>query len=250
MIPADFSETGFHATRPTKVRITRFQVVGERSSGTNFVKRLLGKNSDLRPTEDLGWKHGFPHAIAIPRDLAVICTVRRADAWALSMHTKPWHAVPALQKMEFSDFIRAPWNTVVDRPAYFADTQAADLVGHALQYDRNPITGHRFPNLFAMRRAKLYGHLSYLRRGCTTVLLCMETAQAEPEATLDAILTALRQPPRTEPFAGVHKRLGSRFRPSVAQRPETPKTISTEDMRFLRGNIDLKLEAALGYHYD
>ncbi|WP_373488146.1 hypothetical protein, partial [Blastomonas sp.] len=66
MIPPDFATTGILAPRAASVPITRFQVLGERSSGTNFVKRLLGRNSTLRPTEDLGWKHRFPHAAAIP----------------------------------------------------------------------------------------------------------------------------------------------------------------------------------------
>lgn len=250
MIPVDFPETGFHAINPSKGLITRFQVLGERSSGTNFVKRLLGKNSALKPTEDLGWKHGFPHTAGIPEDLAVICTVRRADTWALSMHAKPWHTVPALQQLGFPDFIRAPWDTIIDRPRYFPGAEAAGLVGRPLQHDRNPLTGQRFPNLFALRRAKLYGHLSYLKRDCTAILLCMETAQAEPEATLDALLMAMGQPLRTAPFSPVQKRLGSKFLPAVSDRPKTPKRMGGQGLRFLCKNVDLRLEAALGYHYE
>jgi hypothetical protein len=62
----------------------------------------------MRPSDALGWKHGFAQALAIPADLAVICVTRNAADWALSMHAKPWHAVPALQALAFSDFIRAP----------------------------------------------------------------------------------------------------------------------------------------------
>lgn len=250
MIPADFPQTGFHAPRPPTGAITRYQVVGERSSGTNFVKRLLGKNSELRPTEDLGWKHGFPHAAAVPADMAVVCVVRRADNWALSMHAKPWHAVPALQRLDFPDFIRAPWDSVIDRPRYFPGTSNAGVVGQPLQHDRNPLSGQKFPNLFALRRGKLYGHLSYLNRDCTTILLCMETAQAEPEATLDALLVAMGQPLRSEPFQPVQKRLGSKFLAAVPDRPKPPKKMGSNGLRFLRNNVDLKLEAALGYHYD
>ena len=59
---------------------TRFQVLGERSSGTNLVKRLIMMNSDLEETELLGWKHGFPSMAAIPSDLLVVGRlVTRAD---------------------------------------------------------------------------------------------------------------------------------------------------------------------------
>ena len=250
LIPADFPQTGLLMPRPPRVPVTRFQVLGERSSGTNFVKRLLGRNSSLRPTEDLGWKHGFPHATAIPADLAVICMVRRADTWALSMHAKPWHTTPAMQALDFPSFIRAPWHTVIDRPRYFPGAEAAGLVGLPLQHDRNPLTGDVFPNLFALRRAKLHCLLSYLRRDCTAILLCMETAQAAPEATVDALLTGLGQPPRQSAFAPVHKRLGSKFLPAIENRPPTPKSMGAPGLAFLRRQLDLKLEAALGYTYN
>ncbi len=250
LIPPDFAETGFLAPRAPKTPITRFQVLGERSSGTNFVKRLLGRNSAMKPTEDLGWKHGFPHSVAIPPDLGVVLMVRRADSWALSMHKKPWHTIPAIQELEFQNFIRARWQTVVDRPRYFPGAEALGVVGQPLQHDRNPLTGQTFPNLFALRKAKLYGLLSYLRRPCTCVLLSTETAQMAPEATLDALLEAFDQPQRDGAFQPVQKRLGAKFLAAVDTRPQTPKAMGAHGIRFLRSQLDLRLEAALGYRYD
>ena len=66
-LPPTFAETGLHL-RPTDHVITRFQVVGERSSGTNYIKRLFGKNTGLRPVETLGWKHGGMQTLAVPAD--------------------------------------------------------------------------------------------------------------------------------------------------------------------------------------
>ena len=192
MIPDDFAATGLHVagngTRPT-----RFQVLGERSSGTNYVKRLLGRNTQLTPTEALGWKHGHPHATAIPADLAVICVTRHAVPWALSMHAKPWHCPPAMQALAFSDFIRAPWETVVDRAKYFDG--AADLLGQPLQLDRDPVTGLAYPDLAALRGAKLRGLISYANRGCTFVLLRMEEATARPDR--GHVGAPERSPPRS-----------------------------------------------------
>ncbi len=236
--------------RAPDTTITRFQVLGERSSGTNFVKRLLGRNTTLTPTEALGWKHGFPHAAAIPPDLALIACVRRADAWALSMHKKPWHTTPALQSLEFGEFIRAEWDTVVDRPRYFEKTAPLDTIGQPLQHDRDPLTGARFANLFALRRAKLTGLLSYLQRDCTVILLRMEDAQTAPEMTLDALRAGLGLPPRESEFAPVLKRLGSKFKPSVESRPATPKKMGAFGVKFMRKHLDLAQEAALGYTYD
>ena len=225
-------------------------MLGERSSGTNFITRLLGKNSDLRSSDELGWKHGFPSDQHIAPDLAVICAVRRADNWALSMHAKPWHSTPALQMMTFEDFIRAPWDTIIDHPKYFTKVMHHPIVGQPLVPDRDPQTGRRLPNLFALRRAKLEGMLSYMQRDCFFILMCMETAQKAPEATLDALLYTMRLPHRAGRLRAVHKRLGSKFNAAVQERPPTPEKLGAEDMQFLRSHVDLKREAQLGYHYD
>lgn len=247
LLSPDFARTGLMVQRASTLP-TRFQVLGERSSGTNFVKRLLGRNSPLKPTEALGWKHGFAPALAIPADLAVICVIRNAADWALSMHAKPWHTVPELQRLAFSDFIRAPWQTVIDRPRYFDG--AAGMVGRPLMQDRDPVTGTIYDNLFALRRAKLASLLGYLNRDCTCVVLRMEEIQAGPQRRIDDLLTALAQPSRDAPFRSVAKRLGSKFKPAVKQRPETPGRISAGDLAYLRAHLDRDEEARLGYFYD
>ncbi len=227
---------------------TRFQVLGERSSGTNLVKRLFGRNSPMMPTETLGWKHGFAQVMAIPADLAVICVVRNAADWALSMHAKPWHTVPAVQRLPFPEFIRAPWQTIIDRPRYFAG--ATELVGQPLMQDRHPISGAVFDNLFELRRAKLASLLGYLNRDCTCVILRLEEVQKDPESSIAEAISALGLPPRKEPFRPVTKRLGSRFRPAVPKRPTTPGRLDPADLDHLRAHVDTGLEAELGYRYD
>ncbi len=246
LIAADFATSGLLVQCGPTVP-TRFQVLGERSSGTNLATRLLVRNTPLRRSDILGWKHGFPAALAVPADLAVICVVRNAADWARSMHAKPWHTTPAMQDLDLSAFLRAPWDTIIDRPRYFGD--ARELVGQPLQQDRDPLTGAVFANLFALRRAKLTGLLSYLNRGCTCALLRLETLQAAPEATLDRLRDALDLPTRGAPFRPVVRRLGSRFKPALPSRPRTPARLSASDLDFLRGEIDARQEAALGYSY-
>lgn len=248
-LPPDFAATGLYIKRNGSDPVTRFQVLGERSSGTNFVKRLIGRNSALKPTETLGWKHGLPHMLAVPRSVAVICVVRRADTWARSMFQRPWHTTEHVQGLEFSDFVRAEWDTIIDRPRYFIGLGSQAGVGEPLQADRDPMTGGRFANLFALRQAKLRGLLGMLGRDCCCVFLRMEDVQAAPEARLDALLSGLEQPARTQPFRPVVKRLGSKFKPSVASRPPLPDGWSEDDMAFLRAQTDAAQESLLGYHY-
>lgn len=226
---------------------TRFQVLGERSSGTNFVKRLLGRNTVMQPTEALGWKHGFPQMLAIPADFAVICVVRNPEDWALSMHAKPWHTPPVMQALGFSDFIRAPWNTIIDRPRYFEGSVERGIVGQPLQADRDPTTGAALTSLFALRQAKLTGLFSYLNRGCTCVLMRLETVQTDPEDMVNRLQSALFLPPSDTPFRPVTKRLGSKFKPAIAGRPETPDHLNDGDRAFMANELSKITESQLGY---
>ncbi|MFD3189057.1 hypothetical protein ACFMPD_02135 [Sedimentitalea sp. HM32M-2] len=209
--------------------------------------RLLKRNSRWQPSQALGWKHGFPGALAIPPDLVVICLVRNAADWARSMHAKPWHATPDLQALEFPDFLRAPWQTRIDRPRYFG--KAKELQGQPLQQDRDPVTGAVFDDLFALRRAKLTGLLSYLNRGCSCAVLRLETLQDAPEQVLDSLLLALDHAPRDQPFQPVRQRLGKRFKPAIPERPTTPASLSDADLTWMRTRVDPEQEAMLGYRY-
>ncbi|WP_353475130.1 hypothetical protein PVT71_16355 [Salipiger sp. H15] len=248
MISQQFSSIGWQVHRPAP-GITRYQVFGERSSGTNFVKRLIGRNTPLVPTEELGWKHGFPQMTAIPGDTLIVCVTRNATDWARSMHAKPWHCPPGMQRLPFAEFLRAEWATLADRPRYFPQVAALGGAGQPLQHDRHPLTGLPFEDLFALRRAKLAGLTSFFNRGCALLFCRLEAVQAEPEAFL-AMLRDQFALPEGGPLRPVQKRLGSKFKPAVPEpRPATPAELSLQDMEFLRARLDLGLEAALGYRY-
>lgn len=249
MIPEHFAQTGLACWHPEKAPIRRVQVIGERSSGTNLLKRLIGRNTDLKHSDALGWKHGAALPMAIPADLAVILVVRRADDWARSMHAKPWHATPALQALEFSRFIRAPFETLADRPRYFEGILPEGALGEPLQLDRDPATGGVYPNLFRLRQGKMRAMLSYAGRECSFALVRLETLSAEPEATISALRDGLGVARPEGPFRPVVKRLGSRFKAAIPERPLTPPEMSPDDMEFLRAECDGALEAALGYDY-
>lgn len=245
-IPPAFADTGLHFAS-NGVAPRGFHVVGERSSGTNFIKRILGRNTPLNPTERLGWKHGHPHGLAIPATLVVVVAVRNPVDWVRSMFAKPWHAVPALQALGFSDFIRAPWHSVLDHPRYFSTLLLGDNIGQVLQLDRDPMTGLPYANLFALRRGKLAGHLSYANRGCSFCLVRMEEAATNPDRFIASFRAAFDIPPLDGPVRPVLRRLGAKFIPAVEGRPVPPDRLSPEDLEFLHAETDPAIEALLGY---
>ncbi|EIE52320.1 hypothetical protein [Salipiger aestuarii] len=248
MISEHFPETGWQIAHDG-APVTRYQVFGERSSGTNFVKRLLGRNTALAPTEALGWKHALPHMTVIPADTAVVCVVRHAEDWARSMHARPWHCPPDMQALDFAAFLRARWGTVADRARYFPQVRTLGGQGRPLQLDRHPLTGLAYANLFQLRRTKLEGLLSFFNRGCTVVLCRLEAVQGAPRDFVAAIESRFALPSAPEGYRPVTRRLGSRFVASLDPRPATPPGLSDEDRTFLRSQLDLGREDALGYRY-
>ncbi|MFP4328218.1 MAG: hypothetical protein ACLFQL_09440 [Paracoccaceae bacterium] len=251
-LPEGFRDSGRLIRRVTDRPPVQFQVIGERASATNLVRKLIEKNVRIDRTEALGWKHGAPHMVAIPPDFLVICVVRNAESWALSMHKRPWHAHPDLQRLSFSRFIRAPWHGIIDRPSHFERIPAeiVDRVeGAELQLDRHPITGQRFASLFELRRVKLAAHLGFLNRDCNLLLLRAEQVQTDPEGFVAWFSDIFGLAPRGPEFSGVTRRLGNRFRLAVREREATPEAMTPEDRAFLRAELDLDTEAALGYTY-
>lgn len=249
MLPESFAQTGYAATRISRKPPALFQVMGERSSGTNYVRLLISMNTDMTHTEEIGWKHGVTLSVAIPSNLVVVCAVRHPERWALSMFNKPWHTHPSMQRLPFSEFLRAEWRTIYDRPRYFGRLGRA-YVGQPLQQDRDPATGAPFRNLFALRRAKL-AHLStFPARGCNCVFVRMEDAQKEPEKVVNTICRDFGLPERLENFKRVAKPKGWRFRTDVEDRPHAPAELSAEDRAFMWSELDHAQEAALGYRTD
>jgi len=72
--------------------ITRYQVLGERSSGTNYLDTLLAGNLAIKPRAQFQWKHGYPITHIVPRTQLTIVSFRDPLDWLRSMHKKPWHA--------------------------------------------------------------------------------------------------------------------------------------------------------------
>ncbi len=241
-----FRDTGLSVILRAPVR--RFAVFGERSSGTNFARRLIEKNTTLIAEDGLGWKHGHPAMVAIPPDVAVICVVRDARSWVRSMHARPWHCTRAMQELGFSAFLRAEWQTVLDRPRYFPQVEGMGARHMPLQADRDPMTGKPFADIFALRRSKLSGLFSFLSRDCTIVFTRLEAIQSDPKGWVGAVCAGLEVPP-SGAYDPVQNRLGQRFQPAIEPRPPTPKAVSAVDLEFLKSRLDLRQEAAMGYDY-
>lgn len=144
-------------------RVPKVQVLGERCSGTNFTEALLLENLPVHEGHSFGWKHGFPAFLAAAPDTVYVVVYREVFGWLKSMYDKPWHAVPVVAALTFSEFIRAEWHSTVDERFQLA---ADDPANHQiLQQDRHPITGQPPRNLLELRKWKAEALLGLSARG-------------------------------------------------------------------------------------
>lgn len=254
-LPDSFEQTGLYIKQVSETPPTMFQVLGERGSGTNFVRKLIDKNIALFRTEGLGWKHALPHSVGIPHDLLPIVVVRDARTWALSMHKRPWSSRPDLQVLGFSEFIRHPWEAIIDRPSDFEEIHhEMQVEGNILQFDRHPITGLPFENLFDLRRIKLASMLGLSNRGCNLAVVRFEAVMQDPGAFVNALRNQLSIAPNKKVVGDEirlpNRRMGNNFKDSLkGQRPETPESFPQSDRDFLLEATDMTIETRLGYHY-
>ena len=254
MLPDDFAtlftQNGWYLHRANDAPLTQFQVLGERACGTNMVRKAIEKNVDFERTEGFGWKHAVPHMVAIPEGTLIVIAVRNAASWALSMHKRPWHSHPDLQALEFPDFIRAEWRSIVDRPTDFEELHpelAPRVAGAELQYDRHPITGQRFANLFELRNLKQAAYLGMLNRDCNVLVVKAELVQIDQVGFVAWLIEHFDLPLKGLRIKPVAQRLGNRFNRST--HVETPSDLGPKDHAFMMQVLDLEMESALGYDY-
>lgn len=228
-----------------RVPITKFQVVGERCSGTNLAQKLIQRNLGLTPALVFDWKHGFPNATVIPNDVLIVACFRNPFDWLVSLHRKPWHTTAKMQALDFSVFIQTPWDTIAEK-RYKGLPIKEEEDGLPLQADRHPITGEIFQNPCALRSAKAKAHLGIANRNCNFVALRLEDLQTDPGAVISNLSTAFKITQIADNYK-VRRQLGSKYKALVSDRPATPDILSPSDRTIIAENLDAKLEARLGY---
>jgi len=247
-VATDMHQTGWHFHKAADARVDRFQVLGERGCGTNVIRKIVSESIQLRKTEALGWKHGFPAMIACPPTFLTIVAVRNPRSWAHSLYKRPWHAAPALQSLGFSDFLRAPRESRVDRIGYFNNIPPRLLPqGFEMQWDRHPVTGARFENIFAMRNLKHRALLGMPVRGASVVYVSLDAFNTAPEAFLADLSAAFGVSPTKRGYAPVKRRMGNRWTPAVKDRAPAPDIWDDADVEWMYSQLDPQIEETFGF---
>ena len=222
--------------------ITRIQIYGERCSGTNYVEHLLRRNVPAVPlTWDFGWKHFFHGpGVETATDCLFVVIYRNPFDWLRSLNRSPWHAAPPLWNLDFSTFIRTPWWCVYDE--HWPVARDDPRYGTELMLERVPETGERFANVVQLRSAKIRNWESLRNVVAHTVSVRYEELNARPREFVESLCTRFGLS-RVPAFQAVREDKGKRRR----YRPKAYRAVSEADVQFILGELDLPLEARIGY---
>jgi hypothetical protein len=233
--------------------IRSVHVFGQRNSGTNYLNSLIANNLmtqddhkslyDPRNTRHFGWKHGFPTMSAAPDDVLAVVVYRDPIAWLQSLHRLPWHAIPSLHNLSFSDFIRAEWIAVIDDLG-FGVTPDNPLWGTELLAERDPKTRNRFANAIRMRNAKIASFSTLHTKFENCLYVRYEDVVENPKGLLRYLSSVYGLAGKSR-FDSVLYDRGTKSRGVFAPRPIDP--INSADMEFIREELDQSQEKRLGY---
>lgn len=212
------------------MNINTFQVYGERCSGTNFVIRLLERNVvSAQFTEDYGFKHWFvAEDVTVPNDCLVVVVQRKLPDYLRSLHRKPWHVVPALKGLPFSDFIRREWHCWWDEDFWQVDS-AHPLYHQEMLHERHPETNERFANVIEMRLHKDANWEGLAARSANAIIVNYEEAAANPRKFLQALAHRYHLKLK-DTFEPLNDYKGQKETSFV---PKTYDPISTTDQAFI-----------------
>lgn len=227
---------------PAAPAIKRFQIYGERCSGTNFLITLMERNvANASFTEEYGFKHWFvPGTLTLPADTLGLVIAREPHAWLQSLHEHAWHHPPEVKALGFSDYVRAEWRCVWDDP--WLGVGPDDLRWQTeMMHERHPVTGERVRDALAMRALKARSFDALGARSPAWAAVRYEDLRADPEGFLDALSAwGLER----GPYEPIHTYKGDGDQAFV---PKRRAPLSEADAAWVAARLDPEAEAALGY---
>lgn len=239
---------GIFAKNDNIENISKFFVIGERCSGTNYLDCLILNNTSLK-NSPLGHKHFPPwynlgqenyqgdpryyHFEGTENHLFIVI-FRNPYDWLRSFHLKPWHSKKYLKNLRFSKFIRSTWEVEMDK--FLIDEMP---INPYLDLTAN---GTPFENVIALRIAKIENMLEIKNRASNVIYVNYETIRDYPEEFLNEISTLYSIQLKT-PFSPIDKYKTTKNE----YKPKKYAPISTDDMEYINSHLNEKLENEIGY---
>lgn len=169
--------------------------------------------------------------------LLVVIVRRHILRWLPSVHASPFELSSTMQRMNFSDFIRAEWT-----PVWRVERNGEQIEKPAYE-DYDPEQKRRFENALSMRSAKLRYFDETASMPVNVVLTRFEDVNMAPERWLSEVAETFAITP-SKSFTGVGRYRGGA---PGAYRPRVFRRIAPPDRKFILGNVDTEAEEQAGY---
>jgi hypothetical protein len=223
--------------------IDRFQMIGDRCSGTNYLQSLMRLNfPTLQYTEELGWKHGFlDRRMADRNGLLVLVIYRHPIRWLQSFFNRQHEVRRTLGHLSFSEWIRAEW-----APVWNIRSPDGTIKLEPIQADMIPHTSTPHRNILAMRNSKIEWFEELAKLQCQVGYLRYEDLNRDPRGLVSKIADAFELSPARD-FTPVSNYKGEAKRSYI---PNKFPPVNMDDMNFIRDNIDMDQENHIGYRLD
>jgi hypothetical protein len=253
--------------------ITLFQVLGERCSGTNYVKGLISENFDK--LQDCVKKQRFIHKHFIPwylnedlvdsneyykfpkKNILYVVVIRNAIDWIRSFYLQPHH-VSHRAKKGFDFFIFSKWepfkpsDLLSEKELYnsqcnwYSKECEESKLNHLVYYldKKNPMTNANFQNIFELRTVKYLNYLKLREYVQNIIYVTYEDVKDNPEGFLDYI-SSLVNISRIE-----YKKIDTyKNRNEKVYKEKKYFDLSTKQKEQILNLLDMDLESSFGYQY-
>lgn len=216
--------------------ITKFTILGERCSGTNFLEQAIIKNFDIEITWQYGYKHFFGFEdYSDSDDTLFIGIVRNPYKWINSLYKTPYHLQEELKTSQKAFLANEFWSYYDDALIHSSD------YGSEILFDRNIYTGDRYKNIFECRKIKCNFLLNDMPKKVKNyILIRYEDLRDKYEETLNKIKNSCMLISKYEKY--VHVDIGTK----------TGLEFVIDEREIINKNeiipyIDEEIEGKLGY---
>ncbi len=221
--------------------ITKYCILGERCTGTNYLQKLMDTNFNLKEeTHKYGWKHFFGHRdYKDSDDVLFIGIVRDPFQWLGSLNKKKHHLAPHLRR-NMRSLITNEFFSIYDEHGH------GMKFGKEILEDRNIFTGKRYKNIVELRNTKNKFLLDIINKNVKNyILLRYEDLSSNTFEQLEKIKNQFNLSQKNPELINIvkhTKKKGTKW----SQSRDIYKPLP-HNFNFVIQHIDIDLEQKLGY---
>lgn len=234
-------------------------IMGERNSGTNFLRKLLKENTDLvvRNGYNNCWKHGFIREKAASDRCLVVFVLKDPYSYVLSLYNTP-HEINfrCIEKcnrcdlcvehgrLTLSQFMRHEYYSIKGEGT--GKLPGADSVGQEVLTERNfnLVSRPRYENALRMLSDKYANWLSIRELASNTLYIRFEDLISQPEGVLGRINSHFPgKPVRIYKPITKHTKKGTVFQADYYLEKRYMAEFNDADRSFVDGNFNFPYDS-------